>query len=476
MSDRLTQTLQENLVALVCFDEETAPLIRGSVDLDLFEGYFYDIAERAYDFLDRHKTAAGDHLPDLFDDILESKDKSRARALRSLILDLRGTYDGLNKEYTLTRLDTFIRQQKLKQGIVEAASLLQNSDDPESVAEAEQIITASMKSRLDLFEPGIRITDRRALDFLETKGCDFTLGIDELDRANLGPSRKELHLFVAPPKKGKTWWLVHIGKHGLLQKAKVCHVTLEMSEERMAQRYVQAFFAAAKKKGSYKRQGFELDELGRVVALDEVVTKPKLTFDQKKVRTTLVERFKKWGTRLDGLVIKQFPTGSLTVNQLGAYLDSLEASEQFTPDILIVDYADLMKVDSGNYRISLGQIYKDLRGLAVERNMALVTASQTNREGMSQSQITGANIAEDFSKIATADIVLTYNQTQFERALGLARIHVAHSRNDADQFTVLISQSYPTGQFSLESAPMLSTYNEIIDEMRREKHASSEED
>jgi replicative DNA helicase len=154
---------------------------------------------------------------------------------------------------------------------------------------------------------------------------------------------------------------------------------------------------------------------------------------------------------MKNLVIKEFPTGSLTVNGLKAYLDMLENSG-FVPDLLIVDYVDLMKLPSDdNYRIALGQIFKDTRGIAVESNMAVVTVSQSNRDGAKGKKVTGANVAEDWSKIGTADTIITYSQTDEERNMNLARIYVANARNDQDKITILISQNYAMNQFCKDS-------------------------
>jgi len=140
---------------------------------------------------------------------------------------------------------------------------------------------------------------------------------------------------------------------------------------------------------------------------------------------------------------------------LRGYLDSLEMSRRIVPDLLLVDYADLMSIGTRDYRHELGNLYKDLRGLAVSRNIAVATASQSNRSSLDAKIITGGSVAEDFSKIATSDVVLTYNRTEAERTIGTARLWVEKGRNDADKFTLLISQNYATGQFCISSTRMM---------------------
>ena len=149
--------------------------------------------------------------------------------------------------------------------------------------------------------------------------------------------------------------------------------------------------------------------------------------------------------------IREFPTGSLTINDLRAYLDTLEQVEHVVPDLLIVDYADLMKIDGANLRIDTGIIYRELRGIAMERGCALVTASQSNRSSADAKWVREGDIAEDWSKVMTADTILTYSQTVDERKLGLGRIFVAAVRDENDKWACLITQNYQMGQFCLDS-------------------------
>ncbi len=181
--------------------------------------------------------------------------------------------------------------------------------------------------------------------------------------------------------------------------------------------------------------------------------------DDPSIRGKLEAKIDKWGARLlDHIYIKQFPTGQMTVPMLQAYLDNLEATQGFLPDLILVDYPDLMSISKDNYRLGLDDVYKALRGLAVTRNVALAVVSQSHRQAAKAKQVGAENVAEAYSKIATADTVITYTQTKGEQKLGLARLHVAAGRNDADKITVVISQQYGTGAFVIDSNLMVGNY------------------
>jgi intein/homing endonuclease len=273
-------------------------------------------------------------------------------------------------------------------------------------------------------------------------------------------SVEENHNFVAGNiLVHNSWSLMHLAKMALMHRLKVLHITLEMSDDRTAQRYYQGFFSISKRKETYRTTKFVKDSLGRISGFEEAILTPALTFEDPNIRAKLERRIDKWGPRLlDNIYVKQFPTGALTVNQLVAYMDNLETTERFVPDLLILDYPDLMRLDKANYRLSLDELYKDIRGILVERNIAGAVVSQSHREAARAKTVRADNVSEAYSKVAHTDVTITMSQTSAEQQLGLARLHVAAGRNDADNLTVVISQNYGTGNFVVGSCVMRGNY------------------
>ena len=133
---KVTGALQENILTLLCFDAEACPLIIAAVDTALFESQIYrNIADRAIAYFRKYKTAAGDHLPDLLEEFLQSPKRAEVRLYTDAINDLFRTHDGINREYILGELQAFVRDQSLRQSITLAAEELQagNVDIAESV-------------------------------------------------------------------------------------------------------------------------------------------------------------------------------------------------------------------------------------------------------------------------------------------------------------------------------------------------------
>lgn len=448
--------IQENLVTLLCYSDQHCVTVRNLVEPEWWGGPFALISRRVYEYIDRYKKAPKDHIADLLADKLEdTKNKREANLYEDILVSIRDQYENINSEYVMGQLENFIKRQSLRTIAIDLAKALQRDTD-ESLEEAEVLIKTAINQQASVFDPGLRLSNKeRVLDFLEQQVHCFPTGIPEFDKRGFGPTRKELWLYIAAAKRGKTWMLIQLAKMAVLHRLKVCHITLEMSEDRSAQRYMQAMFAMAKRKDKQIVTKFERDSLGRMIGFDEVEIIPRLSMQDPKIREKLSKRIDKFGLRLlDNIIVKEFASGNLTIRQLEAFLDGLESNERFIPDLLIVDYPDLMKVDKDNYRLSIDQIYKELRGLGKTRNMAIAVVSQSNRGAAKAKHVESGHVAEAYSKIAHADCVITYNQTDAEHKMGLARLFVSGGRNDEDRITLVISQNYALGTFVVDSVLM----------------------
>jgi replicative DNA helicase len=448
--------VQENLVTLLCYDDARAITIRNIVEPELWGGPYREIARRVYEFIDRYQKAPKDHIADLMADKLENKKNPREVNLyEDILLSIREQYDGINAEYVMAQMESHVKRQTFRATAVELAKLLQQDTD-ESLERAEALISKGVKTTASVFDAGLRLSDgARVLDFLDQQTSCFPTGIPELDKRGFGPTRKELWLYIAPAKRGKTWALIQLAKMAIIHRLRVVHITLEMSQARSAQRYMQALFAVSKRKEKHKVTKFNRDSLGRLADFDETEVAPKLYFEDPKIYEKLTAKINKFGSRLlDNIFIKEFATGTLTIRQLMAYLDGLESNERFMPDLLIVDYPDLMRIDKKNYRLEIDEIYKELRGIGVSRNMAVAVVSQGNRSSEKAKYVGSDHVAEAWSKVAHADCIITHNQTNAEKQMGLARLHVAGGRNDEDKFTLCISQNYAMGTYVVDSVLM----------------------
>jgi hypothetical protein len=137
----------------------------------------------------------------------------------------------------------------------------------------------------------------------------------------------------------------------------------------------------------------------------------------------------------------------LTVQQLEAFLDYLEAVEKFVPTLLIVDSPYLMKLDPRNMRLDLARTVVELRGMAIARGCAVVATHQGQRKIIGARHVRSTNIAESIDMVFAADNVLTYSQTDDEREKGTARLKLEHARNLRSGVEVLLVQGYAAGKY-----------------------------
>lgn len=475
---RLSGSLQQNILTLLCFDDKNCKIVRAGITPQLFDSSVYrEVAGHAIDFIDQYGEAIKEHLPDQLEGILKGDDQRKANSYKKLVDDLFLNRDSVNGEYVIRELHKFVRLQVLKSAFVKAAECFEDGN----IEAAEVELKKGLEHQVIAFDAGLNVSNPDEmiglLDELEEPG--FQIGIAPLDDMGIYPRRKEQTLLIAPRGKGKSWFCTHIAKWALLQRWTVVIITLEMSQKRYAARFLQSFFSISKRDAITRVSKFVH---GRDGTLQDIVHEEieRLTLQDPNISAILTSKVKREFRKRPPLVIKQFPTGSMTIEMLEAYLDGLQRFEGITPDLLIVDYPDLMKHSPQNKRIELGQINERIRGIGVARNCATAIVSQANREGEDARTVKGSMVAEDISKNATADVIYTLSQTELEKKLGLARLFVEKARNDQDKFTVLMTQALGIGQFCLDATLLDDDYWPMMESRSkgttRRRHANEDED
>jgi replicative DNA helicase len=232
-----------------------------------------------------------------------------------------------------------------------------------------------------------------------------------------GLGQKELAMVIAPPGVGKSLWLVNQAVESMIEGRKVLYVSLEMSEDKIAQRF------------------------------DSVMTLvPQAHLKDPSAQLKVGERLSIFRTNFPDsqLMIKEFPTGTINVNGLRALLVQLRNYEEFVPDVIVVDYLELMRpIREGQHEYQAQQrIAEELRGLAMELKVLMWTATQTNRQGRAVKIITDAELGDSYGKIRTCDFAVSLNQNEEEFDSGTMRAYVVKSRNGRPRFSVPMKIDY----------------------------------
>ena len=436
-----------------------------------FDPVFREIAIQALEYRERHRQAPGTHTIDFFDAAIEDN-PDREKLFDRLHKSLAQTADEVNAQYVLDRARAFVRRQNLKRAISTAIRKLEQ-DDEEGLLEAESTLTDALQETAVLYHPGVRFIEDvdATLSFLEGWDMALPTGIPALDERNLGPARGRLHLFVAPPKAGKSWWMINLATRAHQHALKVLYVSLELGEPELCQRMLQSFFAISKRRlrGLTFKEFIQTDDPGdRGTQFNIRDIGSVLSFRNKDIEKKLKERMAEH--RGERMFIREFPTGTLSTRELDGYLDFLENRERFVPDLVLVDYADIMQLPTGLDRWeALIDVTQNLRRIAQERNIAVATASQTKASGAKKSTVDAGDIAGAYDKIATADTVITYSQTNEERRDSQARLYVAAARTEEDRFQIVVSQKYEIGQFAMSSDRLGRHYSPDLKNDREEE-------
>ena len=465
--DRLSGVIVESLLTAIAYSGEDAAPLFTVLDAAMFDGLYRDVAERLLEFRQRYKKPpAPAHLDDIFDDILRDPDHKHYRAYNRILVGIREQAPSLNVKFLVDRVVTFARQQRLKNGVLLAAERYQRGGDG-TLDDVERILLDALRQRVANLDVGDRM-NINTLDFLDqddvVEGSKIKIDIDELDKRGLVPTRGELYYILAPRKKGKSWGLQSLCKAAVMGRWNAVYISLENRRPTVKMRFVQSFFSAAKRREPFIKSSFGRDSSGFLDEISYRIVEPEYALYDPEDRAALNRMVWQHKQQFKRLLIMEFPSGTLTVQALDNWLDMVEGETGFVPDLLALDYPQLMKLDNSDMRISYGRTTVELRGLAGRRNLALCAAMQGNRESEDAKILRSKHVAEDISQIATADTVISYNQTEAEKRHNIARLHVVGARTDEDGFTILVSQSYKTGQWYLDSIRMGPEYWEIVTE------------
>lgn len=478
MSEVFTVSLMENLVTVLAYSEQHGRTVANTLDTKLLDSEFRTIAEACIDYWNKYDKPPADHTYDLLAHIIEDKGNRRSKPILRIVKGMVALADsGLNAEYILHQVQSHNRTQKITAAVLESAELL-NSKKHLALADIEEMWHKLLSARDEIsFDTGIRLDDPRAImEQLSTSEDEFGTGIEVLDSRRIVPARKQLFMWLGASGRGKTHGLVFCGVNALRRRKKVLHISLEMDEARIAQRYYQALFKVPRRRGDIDVVTFDSDRRGRLEGFKNNKVKPKFSLDLKGAGARLNDAMRGYKGLYRNIVIKQFPMYTLTLGGLNGYLDTLEQQEKFIPDLILVDYPAIMKLDPKNTRESIASNVAGIRTIAVERNMAAMAAHQSNRDGAEAKMITDKHVAEAWPVVHHSDAIVSFSSSDMEFRLGLARGFVAKYRNEEDKFGFLMTQNYKTGQFCVDSRIMDKGYFDLFKTYGEEHDYADEDD
>ena len=301
-------------------------------------------------------------------------------------------------EFVQSETLDFCKNQTLKSAILQSVDLLENKD----YDGIKSIIDEAMKAGTtrDLGHDYLVSLETRLSESARVTVKTPWDVVNDIIDGGLGAG--ELGVIVAPAGIGKSWTLQALGASALKEGKTIVHYTLELNQNYVGLRYDSIFTG---------------------------VTTSNIKYYKDDVQAKL--------SKLPGkLLIKYFPTKGASVQTLSSHLKQIEISGE-KPDMVIVDYADIL-MPTGNFREkrhAIGTIYEDLRGLAGELEIPIWTASQANRSALEEDVIGADKVAEDYSKVMTADFVMSMSRKVEDKIANTGRFHIIKNRFGIDGVT-----------------------------------------
>jgi len=310
-------------------------------------------------------------------------------------------HDASDLPFVKDKTIDFCKNQKLKNAILNSVDLLKNGQ----YDQIKNLIDLAMKAGSDR-NVGHDYLEDIAERFKENLRSTIQTPWDVLnDVMDGGLGKGELGVFVAPAGIGKSMALVNVAADAVKKGLNVVYYTCELSE-------------------TYVGARFDSHYTG--------IPSQDLKFHQDEI----ADKLKGIKGRL---VVKYYPTKTATVSMINAHLEKC-IMQGFKPDLVIIDYADLLRDSGGKnsnvrHDIMLGNIYEDIRGLAGIYQIPIYTASQANRSSLEDDIIEADKISESYAKIMVADFVVSLSRKINDKISGTGRWHIIKNRFGPDGIT-----------------------------------------
>ena len=378
MSDRIERIILRNLFYNEDFTRKALPFIKSEFFTNHNEStLFGEINE----FVNKYK-----NLPTKETILVElNKRKDLKEEELSEIKTIVNKLDNQEVElqWLLDTTEKFCKDRAVHNAVLEGIQILDGKDKKQNPEAIPTILSNALAVSFDNHIGHDYIDDAEArFEFYHKKEKRFKFDLNYFNRITKGgvPS-KTLNIALAGTGVGKSLFMCHAASNWLTQGKNVLYITLEMAEERIAERVDANLFD---------------------VTIDDLHAMPKDMYDNK------VSKLQK--KTIGQLIIKEYPTASAHSGHFRALLNELSLKKTFKPDVVFIDYLNICassRFKGGNISsyFYIKAIAEELRGLAVEFDMPIFSATQTTRSGFTSTDIGLEDTAESFGLPATADFM-----------------------------------------------------------------------
>ena len=405
--DSIEHTILKNLLYNEDYSRKVIPFIKP----EYFQEQSQTIAfDEITSFIATYNTQVT--IEALLIEISNRKDlnEGMVKELQILITNLEDT--PADQQWLLDTTERWCRDRAIYLALMDSINIADGNDEKKSRDAIPSILSDALAVSFDnnIGHDYFENADAR-FDFYHEKQDRIPFDLEYFNKITKGGLvNKSLNIALAGTGVGKSLFMCHMASSVLLSGRNVLYITLEMAEERIAER---------------------IDANLLNVPIQEIAELPKSMFDNKV--SNLAKKTQ------GSLIIKEYPTASAHSGHFEALLAELALKKSFRPDIIFIDYLNICASSRyrGNSTVNsysyIKSIAEELRGLAVQANVPIVSATQTTRSGYGSSDVDLTDTSESFGLPATADLMFALISTEELEQLGQIMVKQLKNRyNDVN--------------------------------------------
>ena len=376
----IERTTLSELVGNEQYARKVLPFIRGEYFGDRTERIVFEEIQK---FVEKYNALPTKSSLEIEIDTRRDLNEDDIRRVLTVVKELENDKD-VNFEWLVETTEKFCKDKAVYNAIVEGIQIIDGKDKARGPDAIPSILTTALAVGFDNRVGHDYLLDSQSrFEYYHTveEKIPFDLEFfNKITKGGLPP--KTLNIALAGTGVGKSLFMCHVAANCMSQGKNVLYITLEMAEERIAER---------------------IDANLMNVSLEDLHDLPKQMYDNK------MEKIIK--STSGQLIVKEYPTASAHVNHFRGLIKELAIKKTFRPDIIFIDYLNICASSrfkgaaNVNSYTMVKSIAEELRGLAVETNVPIMSATQTTRSGFSNSDVGLEDTSESFGLPATADLM-----------------------------------------------------------------------
>ena len=386
MYTKIEKVILQNLANDDVFMRKVIPFLKRDYFIDNNEKIVYD---KIKNFIDEYNVIPTKDALVIAAQNDKSLNEDQYKEVVELIHELEPTDH--NKDWLYKETEKFCKDKAIYNAILQSISIIDGRDKARSEDGIPQLLQDALGVCFDnnVGHDYIESADKR-YEFYHRVESRVPFDLEYFNKiTNGGMPNKTLNVCLAGTGVGKSLFMCHVAASVLAQGKNVLYITLEMAEERIAER---------------------IDANLMNITMDQLKDLPKSIFDN---------RIEKIRGRTEGtLIIKEYPTTGAHTGHFKALLNELQLKKQFKPDLIVIDYLNICASSrfKGGSNINsytlIKSIAEELRGLAVEENVPILSATQTTRGGYGNTDVELTDTSESFGLPATVDFMFALISTE----------------------------------------------------------------